>query len=101
MPRMLSTLTLKLLVLGGVTARNAFPQSTNPPPNPFQPDTPGGSHAATDLRVFEPNPDGWLFPVTRLDELLPHWIQFGGQFRDRAESQIGLDHAPVDDAYNL
>src|SRR6202049_2955958 len=101
MPRMSSTLVLKLVVIGGVATHQAFPQSTNPSPSPFQPDTPGGSQAATDLRVFGPNPDGWLFPITRLDELLPHWIQFGGQFRARAESQTGLGYAPVDDAYDL
>jgi hypothetical protein len=26
-------------------------QSTTSPPDPYQPDTPGGSHAALDLRV--------------------------------------------------
>jgi hypothetical protein len=66
-----------------------------------QPDGPGESHAATDLRISGPDPDGWLFPVTRLNELLPHWIQFGGQFRDRAEAQTGLGFAPVNDAYDL
>jgi hypothetical protein len=66
-----------------------------------QPDGPGESHAETDLRISGPNPDGWLFPVTRLDELLPHWIQFGGQFRDRVEAQTGLGYAPVNDAYDL
>src|SRR4029077_1922519 len=101
MPRMVSTLVFKLLALGGIAAHQAFPQSTNPSPNPFRPDTPSGSVSATDLRFFGPNPDGWLFPITRLDELLPHWIQFGGQFRNRVESQTGLGYAPVDDAYNL
>jgi hypothetical protein len=42
-----------------------------------------------------------LFPITRLNELLPHWIQFGGQFRNRVESQDGLGYAPVNDAYDL
>jgi hypothetical protein len=42
-----------------------------------------------------------LFPITRLNELLPHWIQFGGQFRNRVESQGGLGYAPVNDAYDL
>ena len=101
MPRILSTLVLKLMVAGGVAAHQAFPQSMTLSPSPIQPDSPGGSHAAADLRFFEPNPYGWLFPITRLDELLPHWIQFGGQFRDRAESQMGLGYAPITDAYDL
>jgi hypothetical protein len=101
MPRMLGTLGLKLVVIGGVITHLAFPQSSNLSPNPFPPDTPGGSNAAMDLRIAGPNPDGWLFPTTRVDELLPQWIQFGGQFRDRAESQTGLGYAPVNDAYDL
>ena len=101
MPRILGTLVLKLAVIGAVAAQQAFPQSTNPSPDPYPPDTPGGSQAATDLRVFEPNPNGWLFPITRLDELLPLWIQFGGQFRDRAERQTGLGYAPLDDSFDL
>jgi hypothetical protein len=75
----MSHLVLKLVVIGGIATHQASAQSTKLAPNPFLPDTPGGSHAATDLRVFGPNSDGWLFPITRLDELLPHWIQFGGQ----------------------
>jgi len=67
----------------------------------YQPDSPGVSHASTDLRVEGPNPDGWLFPITQLNTLLPHWIQFGGQFRDRVESQDGFKFAPVDDTYDL
>ena len=101
MPRMVSNLVLKLVVLGGFAAHQAFPQSTNPSPNLFPVDTPGGSEAAADLRVVGPNADGWLFPITRLNELLPHWIQFGGQFRNRSESQTGLGYAPIDDAYDL
>ncbi len=101
MPRKLKTLGLKLVIIGGTAAHQAFPQSTNLSPNPLQTDAPGGSHAATDLRVFGPNPDGWLFPITRLDELLPRWIQFGGQFRNRAESHTGLGFAPVDDVFDL
>jgi len=97
MPRRLNTLALKLVVLGGVAANQAFSQSANLSPNPYQPDTPGASQAATDLRVFGTNPDSWLFPITSLNKLLPHWIQFGGQFRDRMEGQTGLGYAPVNE----
>ena len=50
MPRILGTVALKLAVIGGI-AHQAFPQSTSPSSNPFPADTPGGSVAATDLRV--------------------------------------------------
>src|ERR1700678_63856 len=80
---------------------SAVAQQSSSPPEPFQPDSPGGSHAETDLRIPGPDPDGWLFPITRLDELLPHWIQFGGQFRNRVEGQLGLGYASVNDGYDL
>jgi hypothetical protein len=54
--------------------------------------------------VFGPDaddPGGWLFPVTRLNQSLPNWIHFGGQFRNRVESQDGLGFSRVDDVYNL
>jgi hypothetical protein len=92
----------RMFVLSAVVVGSAMAQQSTPPSTePFQPDTPGVSHASTDLRVMGPNPDGWLFPITQLDKLLPHWIQFGGQFRNRAESQDGLNYAPVNDTYNL
>jgi hypothetical protein len=92
----------RILVLSAVFLGAAVAQQTaNSPASPFQPDAPGGSHAASDLRVSGPNPDGWLYPITRLNELLPHWIQFGGQFRDRVESADGIGYAPVNDVYNL
>jgi len=69
--------------------------------DPYLPDSPGASHAALDLRVFGPNADGWLFPVTQVDESLPPWLQFGAQFRDRVEGQIDLHYAPTDDGYDL
>jgi hypothetical protein len=94
-----------LLAIISFAAHQAFAQSnTSSLPNSFGPDTPGGSHAATDLRLLGPNADnaaGWLFPITKLDRSLPSWIQFGGQFRNRVESQDGLGYINVDDAYDL
>ena len=91
-----------LAILSVVALRSAVAQqSTSSPASPFAPDFPGDSHASSDLRVSGPNPDGWLFPITKLNEFLPHWIQFGGQFRDRVESPDGLSYAPVHDTYNL
>jgi len=92
----------RLVVLSAVVAGGAMAQQSTPPSTvPFPPDTPGNSHASTDLRVTGSNPEGWLFPITQLDHFLPHWIQFGGQFRNRVESQDGLNYAPVDDTYDL
>ena len=101
-PRRQRRVVQRILVLGAILVGNAVAQqSANSPADPFVPDTPGGAHAATDLRVSGPNPDGWLYPITKLNEFLPHWLQFGGQFRDRLESQDGLGYAPVNDVYDL
>jgi hypothetical protein len=90
-------LLLTTVLVGNVSAQ----QSADPTAGPFVPDTPGASHAATDLRVSGADTGGWLYPTTNLDKYLPHWIQFGGQFRDRVESQDGLGYAPVNDVYDL
>jgi hypothetical protein len=91
-----------ILLLSAVLLGNAIAQpAATAPAGPFEPDSPGASHAASDLRVSGPNPDGWLYPITRLNEFFPHWIKFGGQFRDRVESQDGLGYAPINDVYNL
>jgi hypothetical protein len=91
------TLILSSLYIGIATAQ----QSVSPSPAPFQADTPGGSHASADLRISGPDPDGWLFPITRLNQSLPQWVQFGGEFRNRTESADGITFAAVDDAYDL
>jgi Alginate export len=93
----------RIVILSAVFVSSAIAQLSAPPSTElFPPDTPGESHAATDLRISEPNQDAsWLFPITRLNQLLPNWIQFGGQFRNRVESQDGLNFAPVNDVYDL
>ncbi len=91
----------RFFILTALGLASAVAQQSETSSEPFQPDTPGASHAAQDLRISGPNPDGWLFPVTQLDKLLPHWIQFGGQFRDRVERDGGIGYAPVNDTYDL
>jgi hypothetical protein len=83
--------------LGRAMAQQITPPSTEL----FEPDTPGGSHASTGLRVTGSNSDGWLFSIARRDHLPPHRIQFGGQFRDRVESQDGLGYTRVNDTSDL
>ena len=90
------------IVLCAVAGQYALAQTNgSQAPGPYGPDTPDGSHASTDLRVSGPNPGGWLFPITNLNESLPAWIQFGGQFRNRVESQDGFHFAATDDVYDL
>ena len=90
------------IILGTGFVPRAIAQTSNAPDAPpYAPDTPGESRARMDLRVPGPNPDGWLYPITQLDESLPHWIQFGGQFRDRVESEDGLSYGYTGDTYDL
>jgi Alginate export len=89
-------------ILLGALAQDSFAQSSNSADTtPYAPDTPGESHAPLDLRVPGPNPDGWIFPITQLDQSLPRWLQFGGEFRDRAEGQEGISYGRVNDNYDL
>ncbi|MBV9759124.1 MAG: alginate export family protein [Acidobacteriaceae bacterium] len=97
----------RLLVIGVIAASISLCQvavgQTNSPSTSasYAPDTPGDSHAALDLRVPGPNPDGWAYPVTQLDQSLPSWVKFGGQFRDRLESQDGIGYSYSGDTYDL
>ncbi len=43
----------------------------------------------------------WLFPVEKLNDGLPGWLQFGGEYRVRAESQDGIGYMPTNDTYLL
>jgi hypothetical protein len=67
----------------------------------YVPDSPGASQAAKVLTVSGPNPGGWLFPVTEANQHLPSWMQFGGQFRDRAEGAVHIGYGPLSDGYDL
>jgi Alginate export len=97
-----ATVLAAALVLSVSSARAQDPAGNKArSSDPYNPDSPAGSHASRDLRVSGPNSGAWLFPVTELDKSLPRWLQFGGQFRDRLEGQTGLHYAPADDLYNL
>jgi Alginate export len=43
----------------------------------------------------------WLFPVAKLDEVLPRWLHIGGEYRDRLEGPIGTNFANTSDFYVL
>ena len=57
----------RLFFITTVLLGNGIAQQTaNPSSSPFVPDTPGASHASTDLRVSGPDSAGWLYPITTL-----------------------------------
>jgi len=43
----------------------------------------------------------WLFPVAKLDEVLPRWFHIGGEYRDRLEGPLGTGFANTSDFYVL
>src|SRR5579859_3282652 len=42
-----------------------------------------------------------IFPVARLDESLPEWLRFGGEYRNRIEGPTGIGYAETRDFYLL
>jgi hypothetical protein len=67
----------------------------------YELDAPGASRAEQGLTISGPNPDGWLYPVTELNEHLPSWVQFGAQFRDHWAESGNIGYKPITDGYNL
>jgi hypothetical protein len=49
----------------------------------------------------DPDTPAWLHPVDELNEILPHWLRMGGEYRDRFEGPQGVGFAPARDAYLL
>ncbi|MDQ1472591.1 MAG: hypothetical protein QOJ99_4071, partial [Bryobacterales bacterium] len=43
----------------------------------------------------------WLFPVEKLNYVLAHWVQLGGEFRSRFEGEEGIRYTTTDDNYLL
>ena len=82
-------------------ALQAIAQTSSGTVDPYTPDSPAASKASLDLRVPGAGAGRWLFPVTALNKSLPAWLQFGAQFRDRFEGQLGLHYRPSDDLYDL
>src|ERR1700730_4193304 len=80
-----------ILLLLGVSMLPALVQAqTNPQSNP------ASSQAAANS-----DPASWLFPVAKLDEVLPKWLHIGGQYRDRLEGPIGIGYTGTNDFYLL
>ena len=46
-------------------------------------------------------PSSYLYPVQNLDQELPGWLRFGGEYRSRPEGQYGLKYGSSQDLYLL
>src|SRR5260221_6117201 len=83
--------SLLILLFVGISMLPDLAQAqTNPKPNP----APGSPAANSD-------PPSWLFPIEKLDEVLPWWFHIGGEYRDRIEGPIGTGFADTSDFYLL
>jgi len=49
----------------------------------------------------DPDSPSWLFPIDKLNESLPSWLRFGGEYRDRLEGPIGIGFRGTNDFYLL
>jgi hypothetical protein len=45
--------------------------------------------------------EAWLFPVQNLNQALPRWLRFGGEYRSRIESEDGIKYTTANDTYLL
>jgi hypothetical protein len=70
------------------TAAQARPEST-----------PAQNSAQT--AAADPDAPAWLFPVDKANSLLPGWLHFGGDYRDRFEGPQGVGFTSTHDAYLL
>src|ERR1700730_13903377 len=43
----------------------------------------------------------WLFPVERLNQALPRWLRFGGEYRSRIEGADDIKYTTTNDTYLL
>jgi hypothetical protein len=59
------------------------------------------SSAASEAPAADDDPPDWLFPVAKLDERLPGWLRFGGQYRNRLEGPAGIGNRGTRDFYLL
>lgn len=59
-----------------------------------------GPNRVSGSRSHDDSPE-WLFPVAKLDESLPRWIQIGGEYRNRLEGPVGIGFAGTNDFYLL
>lgn len=87
----LSMLSSRVQAQVQTSADPAPPASpTSPDPNP--PPSPSAVKA---------EPTSWLFPVHKLNQSVPHWLHFGGEYRARFEGPVGIGYKNTDDNYLL
>ena len=87
--RMHTSLALILLLGAGAFSGRAKPQTVS------------NSSGQPSSQASKPDPSSWLFPIDKLNESLPSWLRFGGEYRDRLEGPIGISYNGTNDFYLL
>jgi hypothetical protein len=82
------------LILALFLAISALPNRAQAQANP-------NSNPAPSPPTAESDGPSWLFPVAKLDEVLPRWFHIGGEYRDRLEGPTGIGFANTRDFYLL
>jgi hypothetical protein len=82
---LLLMLLLGFSMLPDLTQAQTNPQSI-PPPSP---------------QAADSDHPSWLFPIAKLDDVLPKWLRIGGEYRDRLEGPIGIGFTGTNDFYLL
>lgn len=70
-------------------------------PNGAQAQTNSNSNSAPGAAAVDSDPPSWLFPIAKLDEVLPRWLHIGGEYRVRLEGPGGTGFANTSDFYLL
>src|SRR5260221_11799398 len=84
-----SSLLLALFLVISMLPDGA-PAQTNPQSSPAP-----GSPAA------DPDPASWLFPIAKLDEILPRWLHIGGEYRNLLEGPLVIGYTGTNHFYRL
>ena len=98
----LSLLLGLFLSLGMISGRvqaqtSADSNQTSPDLNPTSP----GSNPPPSPSSAKSEPTSWVFPVHKLNQSVPHWLHFGGEYRARFEGPINTGYKNTDDNYLL
>lgn len=70
-------------------------------PNGAQAQTNSNSNSAPGAAAVDSDPPSWLFPIAKLDKVLPRWLHIGGEYRVRLEGPGGTGFANTSDFYLL
>lgn len=96
LPRIVFTLILVALITSVLCQRSAA-QTQSAPQAAAQAQAAPDQSAAADRAAGS----SWLFPVDKLNAVLPSWLRIGGDYRDRFEGLVGVGFGSARDSILL